>query len=182
MPTFSRERTSRCHVDARSVTFCDVIVWKNAVKVEFSSACAVKAAEAFWPTSSSNCGMEENEVVAFTRRSKTRGAVMPRVTSAWYEGVPSDSIGRYACASQNSVDVVVNEPEIRPLPARGTENVPLRNPVARLSTRTADTDALLAWTVADPITLTYTNPMSPSWNVPWLVLKPGKPASDPLRT
>ena len=79
---------------------------------------------------------------------------MTKATSAWYEVVPSDSIGRYAWSSQNSVDCVVNEPVIWPLPAPGTENVPLRNPVARLSTRTAETDPLAVCTVANPITST----------------------------
>ena len=95
--TFSRARTSRRHVDETFVSFCDFIVWLKKLKVEFSSACVLNSAVALWPTSRSNGGMVDTEVVAVRRRSATSDVVMiPYVTSAWYDDVLRDSMGMYA--------------------------------------------------------------------------------------
>ena len=94
--TFSRARTSRRHIDETFVSFCECIVWPKTLNVEFSSACVLSSAVAFWPTSRSNGGMVDTEVVAVRRRSAMSDVVIPYVTSAWYDDVLRDSMAMYA--------------------------------------------------------------------------------------
>ena len=80
--TFSRESTSRCHVDDRSVAFLWLLVCPKKVKVEFRSTWVTRFAEACCPTSRSKAGTVEIDVVAFARKLTTRSVGRMYVTWA----------------------------------------------------------------------------------------------------
>src|SRR5207245_11537038 len=85
--TFSWERACRCQIDERFVSFCELMVRPKTLNVEFSSTWLVRFAVALWPTSRSNGGMADTDVVALTRRSATSFVVKMYVTSASYDEV-----------------------------------------------------------------------------------------------
>src|SRR6266576_1963529 len=145
--TLSRDKTSRRQTEETSVRFSELCVR---------------------PTSSSNGGIVATDVLAFTRTVAVSDVENPNpsVTSAKYEVVVFDRIGRYARSSQISDVRVVNVPVTWAVPTLGTANVPFKKPDAFVSTATTEIGRLAKRTEEGPRTLTSTRPTRSKWNAP----------------